>query len=90
MVTGGNRTRVGAEALVKGKICDLVGYARPAAINPDLPKLLLDESIPEEQAKESLAPLIPPWWANWLKVKVIGAGLESVSSPLTVSFGVKH
>jgi hypothetical protein len=90
VVTGGNRTRVGAEALVKGNICDLVGYARPAAINPDLPQLLLDESIPEEQAREPLAPLTSPWWANWLQIRVIGAGLESVSAFPISSLCTRH
>lgn len=78
MVTGGNRSRQGAEALVR-KAGDLVGFARPAAVNPNFPRLLVDESIPDEEARVVLAKVPIPAWTKWLNVKAIGGGAESVS-----------
>ncbi len=41
MLTGGIRTRAAMEALLEGGAVDLVGLARPIAVEPDLPRRLL-------------------------------------------------
>jgi 2,4-dienoyl-CoA reductase-like NADH-dependent reductase (Old Yellow Enzyme family) len=54
MLTGGFRSRAGAEAAIKDNACDLVGIARPAAVNPRFAALLLDEGTSDEDAQISL------------------------------------
>lgn len=82
MVTGGFRTRRGTEAAVQSKACDLVGIARPAAVNPKFPQLLLDETVPDEDAQLVLAKVRLPGWMRFLPLKrALGAGAESVSYP---------
>jgi 2,4-dienoyl-CoA reductase-like NADH-dependent reductase (Old Yellow Enzyme family) len=82
MVTGGIRSRAGAEAVVQSKACDLVGIGRPAAVNPKFPQLLLDESVPDEEAQLVLAKAPLPGWAKFFPLKkALGAGAESVSFP---------
>ena len=82
MLTGGFRTRAGAEAAIRDDACDLVGIARPAAIDPKLPLLLLDESVPDEKAALPLSKVPPPFFAKFLPRNLIGAGAESVSVSL--------
>lgn len=82
MLTGGFRSRAGAEAAISANACDLIGLGRPAAIDAKLPLLLLDESVPDEKAQLPLAKVPVPFIANFLPAKSIGAGLESVSSTL--------
>ncbi|KAF3392426.1 hypothetical protein F1880_008592 [Penicillium rolfsii] len=77
MLTGGFRTRAGAEAAINDGACDLVGIARPAAINPKFPLLLLDEEVPDEKAVLLLEKAPVPWYAKWLPRNLIGAGAES-------------
>lgn len=79
MLTGGFRTRAGAEAAINDGACDLVGMARPAAVDPKFPLLLLDESVPDERAVLPLEKAPVPWYASWLPRNLIGAGAESVS-----------
>jgi 2,4-dienoyl-CoA reductase-like NADH-dependent reductase (Old Yellow Enzyme family) len=79
MLTGGFRTRTGAESAVEGNACDLVGIGRPAAIDPKFPQLLLDESVPDEKAQLLLNKVPAPFYTRLLPTKIIGAGLESVS-----------
>lgn len=83
MVTGGFRSRRGAEAAVESKACDLVGIARPAAVNPKFPQLLLDEAVPDEDAQLVLAKVRLPGWMKILPLKrALGAGAEGVSATL--------
>lgn len=42
MLTGGFRTRAGMDEALAGGAVDLVGLARPMAVEPDLPRALLD------------------------------------------------
>jgi hypothetical protein len=53
--------------------------ARPAAVDPKFPLLLLDESVPDERAVLPLEKAPVPWYAKWLPRNLIGAGAESVS-----------
>ena len=79
MLTGGFRSRAGAEAAVKANACDLIGLGRPAAIDAKFPLLLLDESVPDEKAQLPLPKVPVPLIARFLPKNSIGAGLESVS-----------
>jgi 2,4-dienoyl-CoA reductase-like NADH-dependent reductase (Old Yellow Enzyme family) len=81
MVTGGIRSRRGAEAVVQSKAGDLVGIGRPAAVNPKFPQLLLDKSVPDEEAQLVLAKVPLPGWIKFLDLKALGAGAETVSIP---------
>ncbi|KAJ5657930.1 uncharacterized protein N7484_001579 [Penicillium longicatenatum] len=77
MLTGGFRSRTGAESAIRDGACDLVGIGRPAAIDPKLPLLLLDESVEDEKAALRLNKVPPPFYARWLPRNLIGAGAES-------------
>jgi 2,4-dienoyl-CoA reductase-like NADH-dependent reductase (Old Yellow Enzyme family) len=84
MLTGGFRTRAGAESAILDGACDLVGIGRPAAIDPKFPLLLLDESMAEGDAGMPLNKAPVPWYTRFLPLHLVGAGAESVS--LFVSF----
>lgn len=79
MLTGGFRSRAGAEAAISANACDLIGIGRPSAIDAKFPQLLLDESVSDEEAQLPLAKVRPPFFASFLPMKSVGAGLESVS-----------
>lgn len=81
MLTGGFRSRAGCVAAIEDGACDLVGMGRPAAIDPALPLLLLDEGVTDEKAALPLSKVPTPWFAKFLPRNLIGAGVESVSSP---------
>jgi 2,4-dienoyl-CoA reductase-like NADH-dependent reductase (Old Yellow Enzyme family) len=81
MLTGGFRSRAGAEAAIKENACDIVGIARPAAINPRLPELFLGENIAEEDTQITLNKVRPGWLPKLLRSQVLGAGAETVSFP---------
>jgi len=57
IVTGGLRSKPGMEAALRDGACDLVGLARPLAVEPDLPRGLLDGTA--ERARE-IALDVPP------------------------------
>ena len=78
MLTGGFRTRRGAEYAIEHGACDPIGVARPAALNPGFPKLLLDESVADEDAKLQLKKVPPPLYARCVPGKAVGVGLETV------------
>ena len=79
MLTGGFRSRAGAEAAVQDGACDLVGIGRPAAVDPKFPRLLLNESVGDEEARLPLNKAPVPWYTRFLPAYLIGAGAESVS-----------
>lgn len=79
MLTGGFRSRAGAEAAVKDGACDLVGIARPSAIEPGFAGKLLDEGVKDGEAVLLLEKVPTPWFLGWLPKSLIGAGAESVS-----------
>ncbi|OOF92392.1 hypothetical protein ASPCADRAFT_8673 [Aspergillus carbonarius ITEM 5010] len=77
MLTGGFRTRAGAESALQQNACDVIGIGRPAAIEPKLPLVLLDENVPDEEAQLVLNRVPMPFLARLLALKGVGAGLES-------------
>ena len=81
MLTGGFRTRAGAEAAIRDGACDLVGIGRPGAIDPRFPRLLLDESVVDDEARMVLNNVAVPWYMRFLPLHLVGAGAESVGFP---------
>ncbi|KAF3388441.1 hypothetical protein F1880_003715 [Penicillium rolfsii] len=81
MVTGGFRTRKGIESALKGGVCDLVGIGRPAVLNPDFPRLMMDDSCPHEQARVVFSKVQIPLLARLLRIRMLGGGAETVSTP---------
>ncbi|KAE8149475.1 putative FMN binding oxidoreductase [Aspergillus avenaceus] len=77
MLTGGFRSRMGAEFALKENACDLIGIGRPATIDPKFPRMLLDESIPDEQAQLLLNKVPAPFFTRIFPSHIIGAGLET-------------
>jgi 2,4-dienoyl-CoA reductase-like NADH-dependent reductase (Old Yellow Enzyme family) len=78
MLTGGFRSRAGAEHALRENACDLIGIGRPAAVEPAFAGRLLDESVPAEEAEMQLNKVKPPFLLNLLPIKAVGAGLETV------------
>ncbi|GKZ43266.1 hypothetical protein AbraIFM66951_003995 [Aspergillus brasiliensis] len=77
MLTGGFRTRAGAVSALQQNACDVVGIGRPAAVEPKLPLVLMDESVPDEEAQLVLNRVPMPFLARLIPLRGIGAGLES-------------
>lgn len=64
-----------ADAIDSG-VCQLIGLGRTAVLDPDIPKdVLLDPSVPDEEAFARSHIVRGQWFANMVPVKVIGAGL---------------
>ena len=51
IVTGGFRTRTGMNDAIRSNACDLVGLGRPICLQFNLPEILLDKTIPDEDAR---------------------------------------
>ena len=79
MVTGGFRTRLGMEAALESRGCDLIGVARPAAVLPRLPKeiILNAKEVANEDATVRLAPLQVPLVIQYIPIKPLGGGYQS-------------
>ena len=96
LLTGGFRTRAGAEAALSQNACDLIGIGRPAAIAPHFPALMLDEESGADEAGLKLGRVRDQYQGAWVgrvvgkvvgvvlggMVKGVGAGMESVSFSL--------
>ncbi|OBT60999.1 hypothetical protein VE03_09728 [Pseudogymnoascus sp. 23342-1-I1] len=50
MLTGGFRSRKGAEAALQSGACDLVGIGRAAVVRPNLSQLMLENMYSDEEA----------------------------------------
>ncbi|KAF2435534.1 FMN binding oxidoreductase [Tothia fuscella] len=78
MVTGGFRSRKGMEAAVEEGACDIIGLGRPSVVNPHWPKeILLNQTVPDQDAQVSLAPAPLPWLLSIIPISVLGAGAET-------------
>lgn len=81
MVTGGFRTRRGMETALQEDACDIIGVARPAAINPSLPKsLIFNTEIKDEDARAFTRKAPDLLLPKLLGIKVVAGGAESVST----------
>lgn len=82
MVTGGFRTRQGMETALVEDSCDIVGVARPAVLNPYLPRnIILNQDVADEEAVGRAERIDTPTLAKWMGIKAIGVGAETVSIP---------
>lgn len=79
MVTGGFRTRKGIAAALKSGVCDLIGIGRPAILNPDFPRLMMDDTYSDEEAQVVVSKVQIPLLARLLQIKMLGGGAETVS-----------
>ncbi|KAI9036401.1 FMN-linked oxidoreductase [Aspergillus affinis] len=85
LLTGGFRTRAGAEAALSQNACDLIGIGRPAAVAPHFPNLMLDEEKGADEAGLRLGKVKDegPWVGRVVSVVLgklvrgVGAGIES-------------
>ncbi|KAK7421202.1 hypothetical protein QQX98_002332 [Neonectria punicea] len=78
LVTGGFRSReVMANALSSDSL-DLIGIARPAVLNPLLPKnTILNPEIKDQNARAYARSIEPSWLFKLIGNVVIGAGVET-------------
>lgn len=79
LLTGGFRTRKGIEAALKGGVCDLVGIGRPAVLNPDFPRLIMDDIYSDKEARVVFSKVPVPFLARLLRIRMLGGGAETVS-----------
>ncbi|KID81792.1 Aldolase-type TIM barrel [Metarhizium guizhouense ARSEF 977] len=78
MVTGGFRSRLGMEQALQGA-CDIIGLARPAVIDPLLPKeIIFNSAIPDADARLITKSFAQPWLAKQLGMKGLSGGTETV------------
>ena len=69
------------EAAVAGQSCDMLGLARPAILNPNLPRsIVFNDEVADKDATLHRATIPIPWWLRWLGIRAVGAGVENVSS----------
>ncbi|KAK0735381.1 hypothetical protein B0T21DRAFT_348880 [Apiosordaria backusii] len=81
LVTGGFTTRLGMEEAVRRGDCDLVGLARPAILDPLLPRnVILNPEVKDEDAKLKRVTVPVPWLLQKTRLKIVGAGVDSVSA----------
>ncbi|KAJ5564284.1 Aldolase-type TIM barrel [Penicillium frequentans] len=80
MLTGGFRTRKGIESALKAGVCDLIGIGRPAVLNVDFPRLMIDDAVYTDQQARVVFPKVQvPFLARLLNIKMLGGGAETVS-----------
>lgn len=80
MLTGGFRTRKGIESALKAGVCDLIGIGRPAVLNIDFPRLMIDDAVYTDQQARVVFPKVQvPFLARLLNIKMLGGGAETVS-----------
>nr|BBJ34513.1 hypothetical NADH oxidase [Alternaria solani] len=77
IVTGGFRSRRGMEAALADDSCDLIGVARPAVMNPLLPRtLILNPEKSDQEAVQHVKTIPPGKAAKFLGIKLLGVGPE--------------
>ena len=64
---------------MKGGVCDLVGIGRPAVLNADFPRLMIDDICSDQQARLVLSKLTVPFLERLLRIKIPGGGAETAS-----------
>ncbi|KAH7110744.1 NADH:flavin oxidoreductase/NADH oxidase [Dactylonectria macrodidyma] len=79
VVTGGFRSRKVMEAALDDDALDLIGIARPAILNPSVPKnTILNTAVEEKDAKAYARLIEPHWLLKKIGNVVIGAGAETL------------
>lgn len=72
-LSGGFKSRIGMATVLENDICDLIGLGRTVVVQPDLPKILLDPSIPDSEACSSGWEPRGTWIVSWVP-KALGTG----------------
>jgi hypothetical protein len=79
LITGGFRSRLGMENAVSRGDCDMIGVARPAVIQPHLPRqTILNPNVSTHEATIGLKRAAPAGLLRLLPPKVAGGGAETV------------
>jgi len=79
MVTGGFRSLTGMRAALEENACDLIGLARPAAVDSSFARKVLEAEAAGGDVSLRLDAVKPSWLVSKIPVKALGAGAESVS-----------
>jgi len=78
IVTGGFRTRLGMIDALRSNACDLIGIARPTCIQFNLPEILLDSTIPDENARAKHYEIRGANLLNFLPIRFVGSGIGTM------------
>ena len=79
MVTGGFRSLAGMRVALDENACDLIGLARPAAVDSSFARKVLEAEAKGGDVSLRLDAVKPSWLVSKIPVKALGAGAESVS-----------
>ncbi|CAG5185032.1 uncharacterized protein ALTATR162_LOCUS11203 [Alternaria atra] len=77
MVTGGFRSLSGMHAALEENACDLIGVARPAAIDASWANKVLKEEAAGGDVVLRLDAVKPSWLVSKIPVRALGAGAET-------------
>jgi 2,4-dienoyl-CoA reductase-like NADH-dependent reductase (Old Yellow Enzyme family) len=77
MVTGGFRSLSGIHAALEENACDLIGVARPAAIDASWANKVLKEEAAGGDVVLRLDAVKPSWLVSKIPVRALGAGAET-------------
>jgi len=78
IVTGGFRSRIGMNDAIRSNACDLVGIGRPICVQFDLPRLLLDRTIPDQDARAIQYEIRGLELFNLLPISTVGIGIGTL------------
>jgi 2,4-dienoyl-CoA reductase-like NADH-dependent reductase (Old Yellow Enzyme family) len=78
LVTGGFRTREGMNDAIRSNACDLVGIGRPICLQFNLPEILLDKNITDEDARALRYKIRGIQIFNLLPFSTVGSGIETL------------
>ena len=78
IVTGGFRTRQGMNEALRSNACDFVGIGRPACLQMDLPKILLDRQLADEDARALSYEIRGKDLFHFIPIQTIGSGIGTM------------
>jgi 2,4-dienoyl-CoA reductase-like NADH-dependent reductase (Old Yellow Enzyme family) len=78
IVTGGFRTRQGMNDAIRSNACDMVGLGRPICLQFNLPEILLDKTIVDEDARALHYEIHGIQIFNFLPISSIGSGIGTL------------
>lgn len=80
IVTGGFRDRVSIETALSSEESDMVGIARPAAVDPHLPTaIILNHAVDDQDATFHHPKVEAPWIMRQVGVKALNVHMDNVS-----------
>lgn len=86
MVTGGFRTRRAMESAIQSGGCDIIGIARPAALNPALPSnTIFNKEVSDNDAKLYAKSIPAGWLSQLLGMRAINGAAETVRDTGTLA-----